>query len=134
LGKQPITLKASIPDEDIPDTTIALIRAAVGDDAHKTLLEALGGTQLYIPAKVGEHHPLAQAMGLEAARQLSSKLAGVTITLPVTLRKRALIEEGLRNGDPVLKIAVRAVCSPRFVWKVKAEMVEAKEPDQLGLF
>jgi len=135
LGKLPIksTAGSQLP-AIIPDTLNAQIRETLGAEAHDALVEALGGAQIYIPQKIGAHHPLAQAMGLEEAVLLSRHFAGETLVLPVTQRKRAIIEEGLRKNEPVLRIARRAVCSPRFVWKVKAELASAKEPDQQGLF
>lgn len=110
------------------------IREAIGEVAHQALLEQLGGSQLYIPAKIGKHHPIAVAAGREAADILAVRFTGTTVTLPVTAKKRRLIEDAIRANTPVNQIAARYFCSVRYVWKVKADMVEGTAPKQMGLF
>lgn len=131
IRKLPTSYRNTEFIEDKP--LLAQIKAAIGDDAHDDLLAALGGTQLYVPAKIGEHHPIAVSAGMEAAAILSSQFAGLTLMLPVTLKKRAAIIDALKSNTPVLQIAKNVYCSPRFVWKVKAELAASQEPDQLGL-
>jgi hypothetical protein len=116
------------------DISLRHILAVIGEDATRAIEEQLGGAHIVIPKKIGLHHPIGQAIGVEAAAKLSEALAGSIIDIPVTARKRALIEGALRNSDSVNTIARRYYCSPRYVWKVKAELAAIQEPKQMGLF
>jgi len=127
-------VKIDTPAAPVKENLMSDLEAAIGTASFQSLVSALGGRQLYIPkTPVGAHHPITQAIGAEAAAILVREFPGLTVMLPVTERKRALIRAGLVAGEPVLRIAARVLCSPRFVWKVKAEMQDAAEPDQLGL-
>lgn len=100
------------------------IAAAIGPEAHAALLAELGGRRLVIPKKVGPHHPLTVAIGAGPAATLSAEFAGATLDLPVTAKKRALIIEALKRNEKPYAIAQRYLCTPRFVFKVQAEMRE----------
>lgn len=113
---------------------LEIVEKTIGADATAALLSALGGSRIVIPQKVGEHHPIAQAVGLDAARMLTVEMAGMTVDLPVTARKRALIVAALGEGLSAYRIANRYTCSPRFVYKVQAELRAAEPPKQMGLF
>jgi hypothetical protein len=129
------TVKIDTPPARVKDSLMSDLESAIGSEGFQRLVGALGGRQLYIPkAPVGPHHPIVQAAGEEVAAILIREFPGLTVMLPVTERKRALIKAGLEAGDPVLRIAQRVLCSPRFVWKVKAEISQSKSPTQPSLF
>lgn len=110
------------------------VRDIIGDEAHAALLSALGGARIVVPKKIGQHHPIYQAIGAEASARLSEEIPGTTIDLPVTAKKRALIAAALKENKSAFTIAKSYFCSVRFVYKVQSEMRSAPEPRQMGLF
>lgn len=112
------------------------VMEVIGVEAFDLLTAALGGSRIVVPKSIGEHHPIAQAIGLELAQKLSAERPALTIDLPVTPKKRALIETALSDRLPAAHIARRYFCSVRFVYKVQAEMRDRERlPDeQMGLF
>ncbi len=117
----------------VPQSRMTELADAIGEEAYQALLARLGGYILYVPVKIGQHHPIAQTIGLEASAKLSQEFAGLSLNLPVTARRRAVIEAMLEEGKGAVQIARTVYCSPRYVWKVKAEMDGSSEPQQLGL-
>lgn len=109
------------------------IMKVIGVEAFDQLAAALGGSRVVVPRHAGEHHPIAVAIGLDAARRLSHELPALTIDLPITPKKRALIETALNDNVPVVRIAQQYYCSVRFVYKVQAELRDRAEPLQMGL-
>jgi hypothetical protein len=65
------------------------LEALIGTEALVHLAEAFGGTRLYVPAGMGAAHPIAEAIGLPAARKLSERLAPDTIRVPLAREQRA---------------------------------------------
>lgn len=61
----------------------------IGEEALVRLAEAFGGTRLYVPARIDARHEIAQAIGLEAARALSARLAPDVIRVPLAREQRA---------------------------------------------
>ncbi len=109
------------------------VQEVIGPEAMGYLLAKLGGSRIVVPKTIGEHHPIAHAVGLEAAQKLSEALPGLTLDLPITARKRALILDALANKVPAHKIARDCLCTVRFVFKVQAENRSQSEPKQMGL-
>lgn len=63
--------------------------ALVGEIAFVRLTQVFGGRRLYMPHKVGAEHEIAQAVGTEAARRLSERLAPAVIRVPLAREVRA---------------------------------------------
>lgn len=55
----------------------------VGEKAAIALISARGGESVYVPARIEERHPLADVMGLDAARALSDHLGGRGVNVMV---------------------------------------------------
>ncbi|CAL4866707.1 hypothetical protein MMA231_00951 [Asticcacaulis sp. MM231] len=102
------------------DISMQHIAAAIGTDAARKFEEVLGGRRFVIPQKIGIHHPIGDVIGIEAGEVLSAALAGSIIDVPVTARKRALVERALSEGKSVNTIARTYLCTPRYVQKIKA--------------
>ena len=109
------------------------IAAAIGPEAHASLLAELGGRRLVIPKKIGPHHPLAVAIGAGPAATLSAEFAGATLDLPINAKKRALIVDALKRNEKPYAIAARYLCTRRFVFKVQSEMRSKGSEPQLKL-
>lgn len=83
-----------------------LLVAAIGEAAMIALAEQFGGTRLYVPSRVGVSHPIACAIGSEAAEALRTYVGApgyVRVPLARELRATKYRGEGLSNG----RIAVR---------------------------
>lgn len=110
------------------------VMQVLGESVYGDMLEAFGGTNLYVPATAGAHHPITVIIGQEAANLLCARFAGDTLELPVTARKRALIKADLVAGIKPIPIARKYYCSVRYVQYIQAEMADQKPSQQLGLF
>lgn len=65
------------------------MRGIVGAAAAIALAEALGGTRIYVPARMKGSHRLARIAGIEAARALSEACKGCCIRVPLERDLRA---------------------------------------------
>lgn len=65
------------------------LETLIGEEALVRLAEAFGGTRLYIPLQISAAHDIAKAIGLEAARALSERLAPDYIRVPLAREQRA---------------------------------------------
>ena len=66
------------------------LEALIGEAAFVRLAEAFGGTRLFVPVKMAAAHEIAKAIGLEAAKRLSARLAPDVIKVPLAREQRAL--------------------------------------------
>ena len=65
------------------------LETLIGEEALVRLAEAYGGTRLFVPVKMSPAHDIAKAIGLEAARTLSQRLAPDVIRVPLAREQRA---------------------------------------------
>lgn len=117
--------------EDIIDAP--LFRQAgdiIGIDALNELQLIFGGKRLFVPRHMGPHHPIAQAIGLDAARALAQELGGQRFDVPLMLKRRALIEKCLADGLGSQKTADRVGCTRRAVQYTKAQLAQLPAPKQ----
>lgn len=110
------------------------LQALIGETAMVALAEAFGGTRLYVPQRITQRHEIARAIGMEAAKQLSDRLAPDVIPVPLARELRARhyrAVEGLSNAQ----IARRLGITERGVNKLFArqDVVPAKG-SQMQLF
>lgn len=101
------------------DETMAEIASMVGAEMARKLADAFGGTELYIPAKIGDHHPIAAAIGRVAADMLASTLGGQRLDIPKQAARRARVIE-LRKYSrlTVSQIALQTSFSERHVYRL----------------
>lgn len=104
------------------DGMMAEIASMVGAETARKLADAFGGTELYIPAKVGDHHPIAAAIGREAADMLASSLGGQRLDIPKQAARRARVIE-LRKYSrlTVSQIALQTSFSERHVYRLLSD-------------
>lgn len=114
-------------------TTDELI-SLIGERAFVALAEAFGGRRLYVPGVIEGDHDIARAIGPDAARHLSERIAPDVIRVPLArdLRARHYRAAGLSNGA----IATRLGITEPAVNKLFARMtdVPVKGSAQLTLF
>jgi alkanesulfonate monooxygenase SsuD/methylene tetrahydromethanopterin reductase-like flavin-dependent oxidoreductase (luciferase family) len=97
------------------------LAAVVGAEAARAFMAAFPGQRVYVPATIGEHHPIAVAIGMEAAAKLASGYSGVHLEPPLTAAKRKrvldLAAAGVRDG----RIAAELTMSERSVRRIRAQ-------------
>lgn len=109
------------PEKDDPRTRIARV---VGEEAAACFARAFAGARVYVPKTLLASHPIAIAIGLQAARDISLALGGDCIEMPRysdasrRQRDRTEIVRLRAHGQTVATIARAVGCSERHVRKV----------------
>jgi hypothetical protein len=111
--------------------TVDEIAAVVGDTAAADLSRHFGGINLYVPITMGEHHPIAAAMGYDAALKLAEWAGGGTICIPKQVERRARVILLRSQALTVAQIARETGYSERQVFRL---LREHKNDQQPGLF
>jgi len=105
----------------------------LGTEAFVGLTDNFAGTRLYVPLTVTEEHDIARAIGVAAARRLSSRYAPAVIRVPLAREVRA--RHYLANGESNARIATRLGMTETGVDKMVARMTRPprrKATDQLS--
>lgn len=90
-----------------PPAELAHLSAHLTAEELLALIEAHGGTRLYIPATPQRDGPVTQAVGIEAAARLAAAMGGDTIKVPLARHWRIRV---LRERDGLSYAAIaRAV-------------------------
>jgi DNA-binding NarL/FixJ family response regulator len=99
--------------------SIAWLVKLVGEEAALALVEAHGGTRLFVPKRVGAHSALARRTGVPAKSlaPLAAAYGGETIKLPLCREWRIRIYR-LRHGESYAAIARRLGIVESTVWRV----------------
>jgi hypothetical protein len=114
------------------DDALALIAAAIGDDAAQLLSRHFGGTTVYVPQSAGEHHPLHVALGTVAVGKLIEYYGGTRISVPKRAQRQARVRTLHRSGAlTIAGIAIETGYSERHVYRL---LREARQDTQLDLF
>ncbi len=117
-----------------PDnSTFREIADVIGEAAAHTLCRHLGGTTLYVPARIGPHHPVAAAIGSVSAQQLADHFRGSHLLLPKAFLRRTRVLELARSTQmTVREIALATDYTERHVYAI---LEQARRDDrQLDLF
>lgn len=91
----------------------------IGDQAIAALIARFAGTRIYIPKKIGAHHPIAKALGLEAAALLAENFHGVEFVIPMREGARERVMR-IAAAEPELtrsEIALKAGVHERSVYR-----------------
>ncbi len=97
------------------------------------LCKALGGTKVYIPARIGHNNPIAVAIGMKAAALLADHYNGLQIDLPKAHARRARVLDLAKSGAmTIAEAALACDYTERRVYQLLAE--EKASDDQLDLF
>jgi hypothetical protein len=103
------------------------IQAAVGPAVMRQVVNAFGGTTIYIPAHPGPESKLAKVVGLEAARKIAAALSHGQVLIPLgpnvaAKRIRAAIRAQLEAGKSEGTTARTLGCHERTVRRERARM------------
>src|SRR5712692_10202994 len=95
--------------------------AALGESAASRLIEAFGGSRIYVPHFPRPGDPLVSQIGMVAAAKLVRIYGGERLDLPNPNSRRTRILELRRGGLSVDAIARQMGCTRRRVFQVLAE-------------
>jgi hypothetical protein len=126
-------MKARAAAEPLP-AVLNAIQAAVGPVVMRDVVNAFGGTTIYIPARPGPESKLAKVVGLAAARKIAAALSHGQVLIPLgpnvaAKRVRAAIRAQLEAGNSEAGTARALGCHERTVRRERARM--RKEPGPL---
>lgn len=114
------------------DEALATIASAVGQDAAFKLAANFGGTRLYVPRQIGEHHPICVALGREDADRLAAYCGGSPLAIPKQAARRERVRQLLTGRSlTIAQIAVETAYSERHVYRMQREAEDDRQP---GLF
>lgn len=82
--------------------------ARLGAESFVALVEAFGGTRLYVPHTIADDHEIARAIGTAAALRLAQRYAPDTLRIPLAreFRARHYRAHGLSNAQIARKIGL----------------------------
>lgn len=125
--------------DDLPESLREVVDL-IGLAATLKLVEHFGGrTQLYVPRDIDHDHPIAQAVGITAARKLA------TVYSADTLRNIPRCAEGLRRirnteirarhpAESAATLALAFGLTERQIWTILGEDDEEADARQAALF
>lgn len=101
----------------------------MGEKAAEDLCKAWGGLRVYVPApeSMDELHPIALAIGGDAAIKLCKRFSGETLTIPMldrlrrARRQQQMVEE-YRKGAPASTVARKYGCHENTVYALVARL------------
>lgn len=99
-----------------PPAELAHLSDVIGADATLRLIEAYGGTRLYIPKEPAEDTLLAQVVGLRAAWAMARPFGGDYLRVPLARAWRVMVYRG--RGDSYAAIARRLGMTESTVGKI----------------
>lgn len=109
---------------------MAELACAIGADAARQLARALGGTTVYVPRKIGQHHPLRAMLGEEATGKLAEWCGGSRLNIPKQPERQARVRELRRAGAlTIAGIAIETGYSERHVYRLLRENDDDRQPD-----
>lgn len=113
------------------EDTMAELAAAIGDEAARLLARRFGGTTIYVPRSIGEHHPLRVVLDKEGADKLAQWCGGSRVNIPKQAERRTRVRELRRAGAlTIAGIAIETGFSERHVYRLLGDDDER----QPGLF
>ena len=88
----------------------AFVAKLIGVDASLSLIQAFGGTRLFVPTKhaVSVNHEISHIVGLKALQSLAEQLGGTPIEVPMgspittAMRNKAVREASKKDSHPKL--------------------------------
>lgn len=107
------------------ERAIAELANEVGLEVATALAQKFGGTRLYVPRNIGEHHPIYAALGKETASLISDLVGGGSIDIPKMAANRARVYELRSQGALTIRqIALDTDFSERHVYRLLREKLD----------
>lgn len=106
------------------------LAGVVGDAAATALARRFGGTSVYVPRTIGDHHPLCVMLGRQAADRLAAWTGGQSIAIPKRPERRArVIALRRQRALTIQQIARETDYSERHVYRLLRDHEDARQPD-----
>lgn len=102
-----------------PPAELAYLSDAIGAEAVLALIEARGGTRVYVPRHAEEDGALVAIIGEAAVTALAREYGGLSIHISSAKRWRALVYRGRQMS--FAQIALKLGVGERTVWKYVSE-------------
>lgn len=83
------------PNRDKIPASLQEIAEVVGDDNAMKMVQAYGGTRVFVPQSVGAQHKLSTLLGFEQAKKLSRTFGGE----PLTIARCTMLLKHRRNEE-----------------------------------
>lgn len=101
---------------------MAELARAIGDEAARLLAQRFGGTTIYVPRQIGEHHPLHVVLGTEAAGRISQSYGDLRVYVPKQPERQERVRTLRRARSlTVAAIAIETGYSERHVYRLCSE-------------
>ncbi|GGG30850.1 hypothetical protein GCM10010964_18460 [Caldovatus sediminis] len=115
-----------------PPAELSRLAALIGGEATLRLIEAHGGTRIFVPARPNQGHPLARTIGLEAARALAAEWGSTWLKVPLCRHWRVRVYRA--RGESYKAIARRLGMDESGVWRILHAARMTGEARQTDLF
>ena len=111
------------------DEALSTIAGAIGHDAARKLTASFGGTRLYVPRQIGDHHPICVALGREGADRLADYCGGSPLSIPKQAARRERARQLLTGRSlTIAQIAVETDYSERHIYRMQREAEDDRQP------
>ncbi len=122
-------------DKQLTDS-IRDVAEALGLPLAQALVDHFGGTRLYVPARLKDHHAVIKKLGQDQAKELASEFGGMEIDVPMHLfneakARRKLVIKLHGTKHTIASIARAARCTERQVYDI---LGTEKKKNQTPLF
>lgn len=112
------------------DQALVAIAEAVGLPLALRLSAAFGGTRLYVPRVIGDHHPICVALGRDDADVLAGFAGGGPLDVPKQAARRQRVRQLLSARSlTIAQIAVETSYSERHVYRLLSEDSDDRQPN-----
>lgn len=101
--------------------TIGSIKKLIGEEDADKLSYEFGGNRIYIPKKVGEHHPIAVCVGLAQAKKICEAWYGHNYNVPFSMAKKHRAVALRKSGLSMRQVAIKLTMSERHVYRMFAD-------------
>jgi DNA-binding NarL/FixJ family response regulator len=119
------------PELPPPPAELAWLSQHLAPPALLALIEAFGGTRIYVPKSPNQASPLVQAIGREAAAVLAAAHGGDELSIPIARHWQVRCLKG--QGLSYREIALRLRISENSVWNhLRAASLTHAQPDLFG--
>lgn len=118
------------PDDLDDNPTVHSLRRLIGDNLYEIFAADFGGSRIYVPERIGEHHPIAVSIGLDAAEKISHVYGKMEIDISPSAGLKVKVLRLFKSGVPKERIGPKVGVSRRHVYRIIAELDAA---DQLDL-
>lgn len=111
------------------DEALAQIAEMLGKEATLRLARHFGGIRLYVPRKIGDHHPICVAIGRADADRLSAWAGGGSLDIPKQAARRAHVIQ-LHTAGALTKsqIALETGYTERHVYRLVRDADDSNQP------